>query len=501
MNKIYACIDLKSFYASCECVEKGLDPLKTNLVVADPERTEKTICLAVTPSLKKYGISGRARLFEVIQKVKEINLERKIKNKNRKFIGKSYNSDELESNSALYLDYIIAQPRMSLYIKYSTLIYNIYLSFLSKEDIYVYSIDEVFCDITPYLSLYKKNSNELISMIISEIYKRTGITATGGIGTNPYLAKVAMDIVAKHKDADKNGARIAFLDEISYRKTLWNHEPISDFWRIGNGIAKRIKKLNLNTMGDIAKFSISNEDELYKMFGINAELIIDHAWGYEPCTIKDIKSYKPRTNSLSKGQVLQEPYTYEKAKIIAIEMMELLSLEMVGKNVVTDCLVLTIGYDISNLTDKNISKLYDGEIKIDHYGREIPKHSHGTIRLTHKTSSTETLIKYLKVLYKEITNPLLLIRRINICACVLSPKIVSNESIVYKQFNLFDNNDEINKRIINEKEKERDENKVQKAILNIKNKYGKNSILKGFNLLDGATTIMRNKQIGGHRSE
>ena len=501
MNRTYICIDLKSFYASCECVERGLDPLKTNLVVADSSRTEKTICLAITPSLKKYGLSGRARLFEVIKKVQEINLERKKKNGNQAFKGKSYNSDELEDKTSLCLDYIIAPPRMSLYIKYSTIIYNIYLSFFSKEDIYVYSIDEVFCDITPYLKLYKKNNRELVSMVINEIYKRTGITATGGIGTNLYLAKVAMDIVAKHQEADKNGVRIAILDEITYRKLLWNHKPLTDFWRIGRGISEKFKALGLYTMGDIANFSITNEDKLYSTFGINAELIIDHSWGYEPCTLSDIKNYKPHTTSLSKSQVLNEPYTFEKAEIIVEEMMELLSLELVDKDLVTNCIVLTINYDVSNLTNSNIAKLYTGIITTDFYGRKVPKHGHGTIKFERATSSADILIKHIKELFNKITNPILLVRRINICACNLIKKNDLNESVINKQFNLFDNSEEIDKKIIYEKEKEIDENKIQKTVINIKKKYGKNSILKGFNFLDGATTIIRNNQIGGHRSE
>ena len=348
MNRIYACIDLKSFYASVECVERKLDPLTTNLVVADLERTEKTICLAVTPSLKAYGLGGRARLYEVVEKVKKINELRRLKIDND-FTGKSYNSTELENNKNLSLDYIVATPRMSLYMKYSANIYNIYLRFLSKEDIYVYSIDEIFCDITDYLKYYKKTKEELITDMISEVYKETGITATAGIGTNLYLAKIAMDILAKKSKPNSFGVRLATLDEFEYRKQLWLHEPLTDFWRIGEGIANRLKYLGIYNMGDLAKRSLENEDELYKTFGVNAELLIDHAWGNEPCTIKDVKSYVPESTSISQGQVLTEPYNYQKAKLITREMSELLTLELVKNNYITDSLSLTIGYDVENL--------------------------------------------------------------------------------------------------------------------------------------------------------
>ena len=499
MNRIYACIDLKSFYASVECVERKLDPLTTNLVVADKERTEKTICLAITPSLKSYGLQGRARLYEVVEKVKKINESRKRKISGD-FIGKSYDNNELETNNNLYLDYIIAPPRMALYMKYSANIYNIYLKFLSKEDIYVYSIDEIFCDITDYLKYYKKTKEELITDMISEVYKETGITATAGIGTNLYLAKVAMDILAKKSKPNSFGVRIASLDEIEYRKQLWTHEPLTDFWRVGAGIENRLKCLGIYNMGDLAKYSLKNEDELYKMFGINAELLIDHAWGYEPCAIKDIKSYVPQNTSISQGQVLTEPYDYQKAKLITREMSELLSLQLVKNNYITDTLSLTIGYDVDNLKNKRIRAIYDGEIAFDHYGRKVPKSSHGTIRIDHKTSSTKVITEYLMRLYDRIVNDILLVRRINIAACNLKEDI-KKEKVIYKQFNLFSDIEEENENIKALKENEESEHKTQQVLLEIKNKYGKNAILKGMNLEEGATTIARNKQIGGHKSE
>ena len=492
MDHIYACIDLKSFYASVECVERKLNPLTTNLVVADKSRTEKTICLAVTPSLKQYGLSGRSRLYEVVQKVKEINSKRKIKAKGV-FSGKSYDDVELNSNPKLELDYIVASPRMKYYMSYSNKIYNVYLKYLAPEDIYVYSIDEVFMDITNYLKLYKMKPRELITKIITDVYDTTGITATGGIGTNMYLAKVAMDIVAKHAKADNNGVRIAGLDEISYRKLLWDHRPLTDFWRVGKGISKKLEENNIFTMGDICLASIKNENKLYKLFGVNAELLIDHAWGYEPVTISDIRNYKPITNSLSSGQVLHEPYEYDKTKIIVREMTENITLDMVDKHYVTDLIVLTIGYDISNLDN------YSGDIKKDFYGRNVPKPSHGTIRLDHKTSSTKIIMKAVMKLYEEIVNPKLLIRRINISV----GNLVNEESVVdtkvIKQFDLFSNNKKEEENKKKELEDEKVEKRIQKTILDIKNKYGKNAILKGMDLEEGATTIERNLEVGGHK--
>ena len=495
MNKIYVSIDLKSFYASVECKERGLDPNLTNLVVADETRTAKTICLAVSPSLKKYGIPGRIRLYELIKKVNEVNFERRIKAKDHIFTGKSYNDIELKNNPNLELDYIIAPPRMAFYMKYSTNIYNIYLKYFSEEDIYVYSVDEIFLDLTPYLKIYKMSAKDLVTKVIQDVYKTTGITATAGIGTNLYLAKVAMDIVAKHVKPDKNGVRIATLDELTYRKLLWAHEPITDFWRVGKGYQKRLEKEGIYTMGDIARTSLKNEELLYKIFGINAELLIDHAWGYEPCTMKDIKSYKPETNSLSSGQVLHCPYDYEKTKLIVKEMAEQLSLELVEKELVTDQIVLTIGYDVSNLTNKEILKEYKGEITLDRYGRKVPKHAHGTINLENKTSSTKEIMDATMNLFERIINNKLLTRRINITANkVIYQKDIKKEK-KYEQIDLFTNYEELNKK----KEQEKKEKSLQNVMLNIKKKYGKNAIIKGMNLVEGGTTIERNGQVGGHK--
>lgn len=434
-QRIYIAIDLKSFYASVECVERSLDPLTTNLVVADNSRTEKTVCLAVTPSLKAYGLSGRSRLYQVVQRIKEVNIERRIKCK--EFIGKSYNDIELKKDSRLELDYIIAPPRMGLYMKYSTNIYKIYLKYFSPEDIYVYSIDEVFIDVTHYLKTYKSTPKELTTKVINDILKTTGITATAGIGTNMYLCKVAMDIVAKHTQADKNGVRIAGLDEMTYRKLLWEHRPLTDFWRLGKGYARKLEANRIYTMGDIARTSINNEELLYKLFGINAELLIDHAWGYEPCTIKSVKAYTPTNNSISSGQVLHCPYNYEKTKLIVKEMTELLTLDLVQKNILTDQIVLTIGYDIENLIDPGRRRLYSGEITTDHYGREVPKHAHGTINLDHKTSSTKIILDATMELYERIINKNLLVRRINVTA----------NKVIYLEF--FSNNMTCSKIYIN----------------------------------------------------
>lgn len=449
MDKVYMCIDLKSFYASVECRERGLNPITTNLVVADKSRTEKTICLAVTPALKKYGIPGRVRLFEVNQKVKNINYQRKLKNKGDEFKGKSYDANELERNNSLELDYIAAPPRMDLYMKYSIKIYNIYMRYISNEDMYPYSVDEVFFDVTKYLRYYKMTAKELATKMIKEVFNQTGITATAGIGTNMYLAKIAMDIWAKHVEPNKDGVRIAELNEYTYRKYLWNHRPLKDFWRVGAGYAKKLEEYGLYTMGDIARCSIGkekdyyNEDLLYKMFGINAELLIDHAWGWEPCTMQQIKSYKPKTNSLNSGQVLHCPYDAQKAKLIVQEMTELLSLDLVEKHLVTDQIVLTIGYDVSNISkEKNV---YEGEISIDRYGRKVPKHAHGTINLEHKTSSTRQILEAVEKLYDRIINKKLLIRRIYISANnLINEKEIQNEK-KYEQINLFTNYEEIEK--------------------------------------------------------
>ena len=499
MNRIYACIDLKSFYASVECVERHLDPLNTNLVVADNSRTEKTICLAVSPSLKQYGIPGRARLFEVVSKVKEINIKRKQQNNNKKFIGSSYIDSTLKKHSELKLDYIVAPPRMSKYIEYSTRIYDIYLKYLSPNDIHVYSIDEIFCDITSYLSFNKMKPVEFITRIIHDVCNTTGITATAGIGTNMYLAKVAMDIVAKHKEPNEKGVRIACLDEMMYRKLLWNHIPITDFWRIGNGYANKLAKYNIYTMGDIAKCSIDNEDLLYKLFGINAELLIDHAWGWEPATIDEIKSYKPSSTSISSGQVLPVPYNYQDTELIVKEMTDLLTLDLVAKRLVTDQVVLTISYDIDNLNNPKIRDNYIGEITLDYYGRRVPKPAHGTIRIDHQTSSSKIITNKVVELYKKITNKYLLVRRINISFNNLVNENKIKDKVIYKQYDIFTDikkEEEQNKK---ELEIEKKEKELQKVIIEIKNKYGKNSILKGMNYIQGGRTIERNMQIGGHK--
>ena len=499
MERIYLCIDLKSFYASVECRERNLDPMNTNLVVADESRTEKTVCLAISPSMKQYGLGGRARLYEVLQKVREVNYQRKKENNYKQFSGKSYIDSELKCNKSLELDFIIAPPQMKKYMEYSTKIYNVYLKYIAPEDIYVYSIDEVFCDLTNYLKHYNMSAKELVIKMIHDVYKTTGITATAGIGTNMYLAKVAMDIVAKHAEADEYGVRLAEIDEIGYRKLLWNHRPLTSFWRVGAGYAKKLEAKGLYTMGDIARCSINNEDLLYKMFGVNAELLIDHAWGWEPCTIENIKAYKPTTNSISSGQVLHCPYDYKKTKLIVKEMADLLSLDLVAKDFVTNQLVMTIGYDIDNLTNPDIREIYNGAITLDHYGREVPKHAHGTINIDHYTSSSKTITDYFIKLYERIINKNLLVRRVNLVACnVVKPDSVVNKPIV-QQFDLFSNNEEQEELKRKELEDEKSERKVQEVLLSIKSRYGKNAILKGMNLEEGGTTIERNGQVGGHK--
>ena len=490
MNRVYACIDLKSFYASVECMERGLDPLSTNLVVADTSRTEKTVCLAITPSLKQYGLSGRERLFEVIKKVNDINYKRRKNNNYKPFAGKSYDDNELKNNKNLELSYIAAPPQMKKYMKYSTDIYKIYLKYIAPEDIFSYSIDEVFCDITSYLNTYKLTPKELISKIIKDVYNTTGITATSGIGANMFLAKVAMDIVAKHTDADEYGVRIAELDEIGYRKLLWEHKPLTDFWRMGSGITKKLEKYSMYTMGDIARMSLVNEDLLYKLFGVNAELIIDHAWGYEPTTIRDVKEYKPKSSSISSGQVLHCPYKYDKTKLIIKEMIDNISLDLVSKHKITDTLVLTINYDYEMNMD------YNGERTFDHYGRYVPKNAHGSIKLPYKTSSVVVLMRKGLELYEKIINKNLYVRKITISACDLTCDDNLKNQVFSLQLDLFNDNSLENE--INKKNQE-DELRLEKTILEIKNKYGKNSIVKVMNLEDGATGIDRNNQIGGHR--
>ena len=498
MNRTYLCVDLKSFYASVECVDRGLDPLTTNLVVADIERTEKTICLAVTPSLKAYGVSGRARLFEVVQKVKEVNRSRQYYAPGRKLDGASSNDIELKSNPSLALDYIVAPPQMAHYMEVSAKIYNVYLKYIAPEDIHVYSIDEVFIDLTHYLDTYKLNACEMARMIIKDVLQTTGITATAGIGTNMYLAKIAMDIMAKKKPADKNGVRIAELDEMTYRKELWNHRPLTDFWMVGKGIAKKLEENYMFTMGDIARCSHYNETKLFKLFGVNAELLIDRAWGWEPTTIADI--YKPSSNSTSVGQVLHCPYDYEKAKLIVKEMVDQHTLDLFTKGLVTDQIVLDIGYDIENLTDPERSSKYYGEITTDHYGRKIPKHAHGTVNLQKKTSSSRVITQAVVDLYDRIVDRDLLIRRINIAACKLALETDVKDDVVGEQLTLFDDPEEMQRKKEAEEAALAREKRMQRAVVEIKTRYGKNAILKGMNLQEGATAKDRNSQVGGHKA-
>ena len=504
-KRTYIAIDLKSFYASVECVERGLNPLTTNLVVADKSRTEKTICLAVSPPLKAHGISGRARLFEVVQRVKEVNALRRRQAPGHRFTGKSAQAEELRESPELELDYIVAPPRMAYYLEYSTKIYQIYLKYVAPEDIHVYSIDEVFIDVTGYLNTYGMTAHELAMKMIKDVLSETGITATAGIGTNLYLAKIAMDIVAKHVEPDENGVRIAQLDEMSYRRLLWNHRPLTDFWRVGRGYLKKLEKIGLMTMGDIACCSIGkktdyyNEDLLYKMFGINAELLIDHAWGYEPCTMADIKAYKPSNNSIGSGQVLHCPYDFNKAKLIVREMADLLALDLVDKGLVTDQIVLTVGYDIENLNTADKRKAYKGEVTTDYYGRKVPKHAHGTINLEQKTSSTKDIVNAAMKLYDRIVNKDMFIRR----AYIVANHVIDEKTVMkpaFEQLDLFTDYEEVKKQRATEEKERQDEKNVQKAILDIKKKYGKNAIIKGMNLAEGATTIERNGQIGGHKS-
>lgn len=505
-KSVYIAIDLKSFYASVECRERGLDPLTTNLVVADATRTEKTICLAVTPSLKVYGIPGRARLFEVVQKVKEVNALRKKDTTDGEFSGSSTDAKELAACPDLAVDYIAAVPRMALYIDYSTRIYNIYLKYIAPEDIHVYSIDEVFMDVTHYLKAYQLEPMELARKIIKDVFDETGITATAGIGTNLYLSKIAMDIVAKHMKPDQYGVRIAQLDEMSYRQLLWPHEPLTDFWRVGSGYVNKLHEQGIYTMGDIALCSLGTKDDYYNadllfdLFGINAELLIDHAWGYEPCTIQDIKSYKPEYNSLGSGQVLQHPYDFEKGKLVVREMVDLLVLDLVDKGLVTNQMVLTIGYDIENLSDPHRAKAYSGPITVDHYGRKVPKHAHGTVNLPDYSSSTRMITDAVMQLYDDIVDTKLLIRRVNITANRTIPKEQSGNKQEYVQLNLFTNYDELDRQYQKQKIELQKEQKMQEAMISIKKKYGKNAIIKGTNLKEGATAMDRNRQIGGHRA-
>lgn len=500
-QRTYLAIDLKSFYASVECQERGLDPLDTNLVVADESRTDKTICLAVSPSLKSYGIPGRPRLFEVVQQIKEANMGRRYNAPGHRLIGQSCFLSELNASPELAIDYIIAPPRMAYYMQYSTRIYDIYLKYIAPEDIIVYSIDEVFMDVTEYLKTYQLSARELAMKIILDVLNTTGITATAGIGTNLFLCKVAMDIEAKHIPADKNGVRIAELDEMGFRRKLWSHQPLTDFWRVGRGYAKKLEDHGMFTMGDVARCSVNNEDLLYKMFGKNAELLIDHAWGWEPCSISAVKAYRPENNSLGSGQVLHQPYTAEKARLVLREMADLLSLDLVSKRLVTDQLVITIGYDRENLATADQKKQYHGEVTKDHYGREIPKHSHGTQNLERYTSSTKLIVNAATELFERIADKKLLVRRLNIVAChVISEKDAPKREAAFEQLNLFTDY------AAEQEKREREdaalvrERKRQEAVLAIKKKFGKNAILKGMNLEEGATAKDRNSQIGGHKA-
>ena len=502
MERTYLCIDLKSYYASVECVDRGLDPMVINLVVADASRTDKTICLAISPALKSFGVSGRPRLFEVKQKVRDINYDRRMKIPAKAFWDKTCDIRELEADPTLELDYIVAPPRMMRYMEVSAGIYDIYLKYIAPEDIHVYSIDEAFIDLTTYLDFYKMNARDLASKIIGDVFEATGITATAGIGTNMYLAKVAMDIVAKKMPADEKGMRIAELDEVSYRYEMWEHEPIKDFWRVGSGYTRKLHAAGLYTMGDIARYSLSRqgEDRLYKLFGVNAELLIDHAWGWEPCTIADVKSYKPVTNSLSSGQVLHEAYTVQKARVITMEMMDRLVLDLVDKGLVTDQIVLTIGYDRESLYDPEFRKNYKGEVVTDHYGRMIPKHAHGTANLSGYTSSSKQIIKVVMELYDHIVDKDLLVRRVTIAACRVISEVELEKRKTPKQLDLFTDIETAEKQRQDEEAARLKEKQLQKAILHIHKKYGKNALLKGMNLLEGATMKDRNLQVGGHKA-
>ena len=506
-QKTYIVIDLKSFFASVECMERGLDPMTTNLVVADAARTEKTICLAVTPALKAYGISGRARLFEVVQKVKEVNALRRM-NAGGRLKGKSCNANELRDDPTLALDYVIAPPRMAHYMEYSTRIYQIYLQHVAPEDIHVYSIDEVFIDATAYIRASGLSAYDFTRMLLKDVLSQTGITATAGIGTNMYLAKIAMDIEAKHVEADADGVRIAELDEMSYRRLLWDHRPLTDFWRVGHGYAKKLEENGLYTMGDIARCSIGeptsyyNEELLYKLFGINAELLIDHAWGWEPCTIADIKAYRPESNSICSGQVLHCPYDFDKAKLVVREMTDLLVLDLVDKGLVSDQIVLTIGYDVENLTDPERRKLYHGPTTTDHYGRKIPKHAHGTANIGRASSSSKQIIEATMALYDRIVDRHLLVRRISLTAnrVVSEREAEQARENVPEQLSLFVDYEEREREQQAEQEALERERQMQKTMIAIKKKFGKNAILKGLNLQEGATAKDRNRQIGGHKA-
>ncbi len=500
-EKTYLAIDLNSFYASVACMERGLDPMSTHLVVADADRTEKTICLAVSPSLKAYGIPGRARLFEVVQKVREVNALRKSRAPGRVLTGASSNDNELRQNPALALDYIVAKPQMALYIRRSTEIYSIYLKYVAPEDIHVYSIDEVFMDVTRYLRTRRITARAFCMTILRDVLKTTGITATAGIGTNLYLCKIAMDIGAKRIPPDENGVRIAELDELGYRSQLWTHRPLTDFWRVGPGYARKLEGAGLYTMGDVARCSVYDEERLYQLFGVNAELLIDHAWGWEPCTIADIKAYQPESKSVGAGQVLGSPYPFAKAKLIVREMAELLALELVRKGLATDQLVLTVGYDVENLSNPVIRGAYDGPVTRDRYGRSVPKAAHGSENLSRKTASSRIIVEAVMGLFDRVTNPRLLVRRVNLTAGrVVQESTLTGEAEEAVQLDLFTDDAAEQARKRQEEAALEREKRMQQAMLQIQDKFGKNAILKGVNLQEGATTMARNEQIGGHQA-
>ena len=503
-QKAYLAIDLKSFYASVECMERGLDPMTTNLVVADKSRTEKTICLAVSPSLKAYGVSGRARLFEVVQRVEQVNRERRQKAPGRKLTTSSWDDTQVQARPDVALDYLVAPPRMALYMEYSSRIYQVYLKYVAPEDIHVYSIDEVFIDATAYLKTYNLTPKELAVQMILDVQRTVGITAAAGIGTNLYLAKVAMDITAKHIPADENGVRIAELDEMSYRRTLWSHRPLTDFWRVGPGYAKKLEAHGMYTMGDVARCSLGkpgalrNEDLLYKLFGVNAELLIDHAWGWEPCTIADVKAYKPENKSIVSGQVLQCPYDFDKARLVVREMADALALDLVDKRLVTNQLVLTVGYDRESLGNPKIH--YTGEVTADRYGRSVPKHAHGTENLEQYTSSSKRLVDAATALYERVVNPQLLVRRMYLTATHVLDASDIPDPTALEQLDLFTDYPAVEQARAQEDAELQREHQRQKAVLEIKKKFGKNAILKGISFTEGATARDRNGQIGGHKA-
>ncbi|MCI8513896.1 MAG: DNA methylase [Lachnospiraceae bacterium] len=505
-NRTYIAVDLKSFYASVECLARGLDPMTTNLVVADSSRTEKTICLAVSPSLRAYGISARARLFEVVQRVKEINAERRLSAPGRKLSGVSCDDGELKRNAALAVDYIVAPPRMAHYMKVSTKIYQLYLKYIAPEDIHVYSIDEVFLDVTDYLNVYGLTPEELAKKMILDVLHTVGITATAGIGTNLYLSKIALDIWAKHIPPDENGVRIARLDEMSYRRNLWTHRPLTDFWRVGRGYAKKLEDSGLYTMGDIARCSVGkpeefyNEELLYKLFGVNAELLIDHAWGWEPCTIADIRAYQPESHTVGSGQVLSCPYSCEKARLVVREMADSLALNLVEKGLVADQMVLTVGYDIANLKNPKIRDGYRGDVKTDRYGRAVPKHAHGTVNLETYTASAKEIASAVLGLFDRIVEEKLLIRRIYLTAGRVAEEKTAPDKRAYEQLELFTDHAAKERRLAEEEAAREREKRMQKAVLELRKRFGKNAVLKGNNLEEGATAKKRNEQIGGHRA-